>query len=46
MSGSNHLPNQNGEYTCKICGSTFPTVQALLAHVDSEHPDAEQPEVF
>lgn len=46
MSGSNPLPNQSGEYICKICGSIFFTVQALAAHIGSEHPDAEQPEIF
>jgi hypothetical protein len=46
MSDRNSLPNQSGEYICKICGSAFLTVQALAAHIDSEHPDAEQPEIF
>jgi hypothetical protein len=33
-------------YMCKICGHTFSTVQSLAAHIDSEHPEAEQPEIF
>jgi hypothetical protein len=46
MSDSNPISDQNGEYTCKICGMTFLTSQALAAHIDSEHPEAEQPEIF
>jgi hypothetical protein len=46
MSDSNPLTNQSGEYICKICGSKFLTPQALAAHVNSEHSDAEQPEIF
>ena len=34
------------EYTCKICGRTFSTTQSLAAHIDLEHPEAEQPEIF
>jgi hypothetical protein len=33
-------------YTCKFCGRTFLKVQSLAAHIDSEHPEAEQPEIF
>ena len=33
-------------YMCKICGHTFSTAQSLAAHIDSEHPEAEQPEIF
>ena len=29
-----------------IRGHTFSTAQSLAAHVDSEHPEAEQPEIF
>ncbi len=31
---------------CKVCGHPFATPQSLAAHVDSEHPEAEQPETF
>jgi len=40
------MSNQPQEYACKICGHIFLTVQALMAHIDSEHPEAEQPEIF
>ena len=33
-------------YVCNICGLVFLTPQALAAHIDSEHPEAEQPEVL
>lgn len=33
-------------YTCKICGRTFLKVQSLAAHLELEHPEAEQPEIF
>jgi hypothetical protein len=33
-------------YMCKICGCTFSTAQSLAAHIDSEHPEVEQPEIF
>ncbi len=46
MSVANSLSDQAEEYTCKICGCTFSTAQSLAAHVDSEHPEAEQPEIF
>jgi hypothetical protein len=42
MSSSN--PNEG--YVCKICGLAFLTQQALAAHIDSEHPETEQPEVL
>lgn len=38
--------DQAEEYACKICGHTFSTAQLLAAHIDSEHPEAEQPEIF
>jgi hypothetical protein len=40
------MSDQAEEYTCKICGRTFLTSQALAGHIDSEHPEAEQPEIF
>ena len=40
---SNHMDTT---YVCKICGLAFLTQQALAAHIDSEHPEAEQPEVL
>ena len=46
MSVPNSLSDQAEEYTCKICGGTFSTAQSLAAHIDSEHPEAEQPEIF
>jgi Zinc finger, C2H2 type len=33
-------------YTCKICGRSFMKAQSLAAHIESEHPEAEQPEIF
>jgi len=33
-------------FVCKICGLGFLTQQALAAHIDSEHPEAEQPEIL
>jgi hypothetical protein len=46
MSVPNPLSDDAEEYTCKICGHTFSTAQSLAAHIDSEHPEAEQPEIF
>lgn len=46
MTDSNSLTDQNKEYTCKICGLSFLTAQLLAAHIDSEHPEAEQPEIL
>jgi hypothetical protein len=46
MSDSNPASNLADDYVCKICGLGFLTPQALAAHIDSEHPEAEQPEVF
>jgi hypothetical protein len=46
MSVSNPLLDEGEEYMCKICGRTFLTTQSLAAHIDSEHPEAEQPEIF
>jgi hypothetical protein len=46
MSDSNPLSNLGDSYVCKICGLTFLTYQALAAHMDSEHPQSEQPEVL
>jgi hypothetical protein len=40
------MSDQTDEYTCKICGHAFLTAQSLAAHIDSEHPEAEQPEIF
>lgn len=43
------LPYSESEaegYTCKICGRTFFEAQSLAAHIELEHPEAEQPEVF
>ena len=31
---------------CKICRYIFLTAQAIAAHMDSEGPEAEQPEIF
>ena len=41
-----YLPSETEGYTCKICGRTFLKEQSLAAHIESEHPDAEQPEIF
>ena len=46
MSNPNSSSDLNGGYVCQICGLTFLTPQALAAHVDSEHPEAEQPEIL
>ena len=46
MSDSNPASNLADDYVCKICGLGFSTPQALAAHIDSEHPEAEQPEIF
>jgi hypothetical protein len=46
MSDFNPLSDQRREYVCKICGQVFLTPQSLAAHIDSEHPEAEQPEIF
>jgi hypothetical protein len=46
MSVPNSLFDEAEEYTCKICGRTFSATQSLAAHIDSEHPEAEQPEIF
>ncbi len=46
MSVPKSLSDDAEEYTCKICGHTFSTAQSLAAHIDLEHPEAEQPEVF
>jgi hypothetical protein len=43
---SDSLFEQVEGYLCKICGHTFLTAQSLAAHIDSEHPEAEQPEIF
>jgi hypothetical protein len=42
----NSLLNEGEEYMCNICGHTFSTAQSLAAHIDSEYPEAEQPEIF
>jgi hypothetical protein len=46
MSLPNSLFDLSEEYTCKIYRRTFLTAQSLAAYVDSEHPDAEQREIF
>jgi hypothetical protein len=46
MSTSDPSSNLTDGYICKICGLTFLTLQSLAAHIDSEHPEAEQPEVL
>jgi hypothetical protein len=39
-------PDPNGGYICKICGLAFVTEKALAAHLDSEHPESQNAEVF
>ena len=50
LAGEMSIPSSSsdlsGGYVCKICGLAFLTPQALAAHVDSEHPEAEQPEIL
>jgi hypothetical protein len=46
MSDSSSSSDPNDSYVCKICGLAFLTPQALAAHIDSEHPEAEQPEIL
>jgi hypothetical protein len=46
MSNSRSSSDVNNGYVCKICGLAFLTPQALAAHIDSEHPEAEQPEIL
>jgi hypothetical protein len=46
MSDSISSSDPNDGYVCKICGLAFSTPQALAAHIDSEHPEAEQPEIL
>ena len=46
MSDYSPSPNLSDNYICKICGRAFLTQRALAAHIDSEHPEAEQPEVL
>jgi hypothetical protein len=46
MSDSNPSSDPTDSYVCKICGLAFLTPQALVAHIDSQHPEAEQPEVL
>lgn len=46
MSDFNPASNLVDDYVCNICGLGFSTPQALAAHIDSEHPEAEQTEVF
>jgi hypothetical protein len=46
MSDTKPRSNQTGEYTCKICESTFSTAQDLEAHIGSKHPPAEQLELL
>jgi hypothetical protein len=40
------MSDQADEYKCKICGRYFLTAQSLVALIDSEHPEVEQPEIF
>lgn len=46
MSTSDPSSDLTDGYICKICGLPFLTLQSLTAHIDSEHPEAEQPEVL
>jgi hypothetical protein len=46
MSTSDPSSDLSDGYFCKICGLSFITPQFLAAHIDSEHPEAEQPEVL
>jgi hypothetical protein len=46
MSVYDSLSEQAEGNMCKVCGRTFSTAQSLAAHIDSEHPEAEQPEIF
>jgi hypothetical protein len=46
MSTSDPSSDLTDGYTCRICGLPFLTLQSLAAHIDSEHPEAEQPEVL
>jgi hypothetical protein len=46
MSNSSSSSDLNDGYVCKICGLGFLTPQDLTAHIDSEHPEAEQPEIL
>lgn len=46
MTGPDPLSDLNEGFICKICGLTFLTLQSLAAHIDSEHPEAEQPEIL
>jgi hypothetical protein len=33
-------------YIRKICGLAFITERALIAHIDSEHPESQHAEIF
>jgi C2H2-type zinc finger len=46
MSTSDPSSDLTDGYICKICGLSFLSLQSLAAHIDSEHPEAEQPEVL
>jgi hypothetical protein len=46
MSDSNPSSDRADSFVCKICGLAFLTPQALVAHIDSQDPEAEQPEVL
>ncbi len=46
MSSSDPSSDLTDGYICKICGLAFMTPQFLAAHIDSEHPEAVQPEVL
>ncbi len=46
MSNPSSSSDLSGGCVWQICGLAFLTPQALAAHVDSEHPEAEQPEIL
>ena len=46
MSNSSSSSDLSGGYVCKICGLAFLSPQTLAAHIDSKHPEAEQPEIL
>ena len=46
LSDSNSSLGSDFGFVCKICGLSFLSQQALAAHIDSEHPEAEQPEIL
>lgn len=46
LSNSDFSLGSDFGFVCNICGLSFLTQQALAAHIDSEHPEAEQPEIL